>query len=61
MYFDHLLMKIALAVGYVFLIIGILIRVFAPGLGVLGVVFAAAGGLTAAVATVSLAGRRNKR
>ncbi|MFD1469691.1 hypothetical protein ACFQ48_15800 [Hymenobacter caeli] len=54
-------MKIALAVGYVFLIIGILIRVFAPGLGVLGVVFAAAGGLTAAVATVSLAGRRNKR
>ena len=51
-------MKIVLAVGYGFLVIGILIRVFAPGLGV---AFAAAGGLAAAVATVSLAGRRNQR
>ncbi len=53
-------MKIAIAVGYAFLVIGILIRVFVPGLGVLGVIFAAVGGLTAAAATVTAAGKRRR-
>ena len=53
-------MKIAIAVGYAFLVFGILIRLFAPGLGVLGVIFAAVGGLTAAVGTVAVAGRRRQ-
>lgn len=53
-------MKIAIAVGYAFLVCGILIRLFAPGLGIVGVIFAAVGGLTAAAGTVAVAGRRRQ-
>ena len=51
-------MKIAIAIGYALLVLGMLLRLFAPGLGVLGVIFAAVGGLVAAAGTVALAGRR---
>ncbi len=53
-------MKYATIVGYALLAIGISLRLLAPGLGIVGTVLAAVGGLTVAGATIMAAnkGRR---
>ncbi|WP_157886781.1 hypothetical protein [Hymenobacter sp. PAMC 26628] len=53
-------MKYATLVGYALLAVGILLRLLAPGLGVVGTMLAAVGGLTVAGATIAAAskGRR---
>ncbi len=53
-------MKYANIMGYALLVIGILLRLLAPGLGVVGTVLAAVGGLTVAAATIAAA-RKGRR
>jgi len=53
-------MKNATIVGYALLAIGILMRLLAPGLGIVGTVLAAVGGLTVAAATVAAASKRRR-
>ena len=50
-------MKYATVVGYALLVTGILLRLLAPGLGIVGTALAALGGLTVAAATVAAAGK----
>lgn len=50
-------MKYANIVGYLLLAIGILLRLLVPGLGLVGTVLAAVGGLAVAAATVAAAGK----
>ena len=54
------IMKNATIVGYALLAIGILMRLLAPGLGIVGTVLAAVGGLTVAAATVAAASKRRR-
>ena len=53
-------MKNATIVGYTLLAIGILMRLLAPGLGIVGAVLVAVGGLTVAAATVAAASKRRR-
>jgi hypothetical protein len=50
-------MRYATIVGYALLVLGILLRLLAPNLGVVGTVLAAVGGLTVAAATIGAAGK----
>ncbi|WP_162550252.1 hypothetical protein [Hymenobacter nivis] len=53
-------MKYATIVGYALLVIGISLRLLAPGLGIVGTVLTAVGGLTVAAATV-VGARKGRR
>ncbi|WP_161599634.1 hypothetical protein [Hymenobacter nivis] len=53
-------MKYATPAGYALLALGILLRLLAPGLGVVGTVLVAVGGLTVAAATIAAA-RKGRR
>ena len=53
-------MKYATIAGYALLALGILLRLLAPGLGIVGTVLVAVGGLAVAAGTVAAA-RKGRR